>query len=107
MVEGKELLRYQRVIVDQDICIGCSACVANCPFSAWELDENSKARFIWDKCEDDFSCIPVCPVSCIWRSSEAPDETKAKKGWYKFGRELNEEEKKIFTDLNKKYSINV
>ena len=46
MVEGKELEKFQRVIVDQDICIECGACVAACPFQAWELDESSKARLI-------------------------------------------------------------
>jgi ferredoxin len=105
MVEGKELEKFERVIDDQDICIGCGSCVATCPYSAWELDDNGKARLLWDRCESDFSCIDVCPVSCIWKSSEAPKETKAKKGWYRFSRELTKEEKKIFVDLNKKYGI--
>ncbi len=55
------LRKYQRVIDDQDICIGCGACVSVCPTNAWELDENGKARLIWDWCIDDFSCVPVCP----------------------------------------------
>ncbi|MGA2573921.1 MAG: 4Fe-4S dicluster domain-containing protein [Candidatus Methanomethylicaceae archaeon] len=105
MVEGKELEKFQRVIVDQDICIECGACVAACPFQAWELDESSKARLIWDKCQDDFSCIGSCPVSCIWKSSEAPEEAKAKKNWFRFSRKLNDEEKIIFENLSKKYSI--
>jgi ferredoxin len=106
MVGGKELEGYQRVVVDQDICIECGVCVAACPFQAWELDEKGKARLIWDKCQDDFSCVAVCPVSCIWRSSEAPDEARAKKGWFRFSRDLNDEERKIFADWNKKFSIN-
>jgi NAD-dependent dihydropyrimidine dehydrogenase PreA subunit len=57
------LRKYVRVIDDQDICIGCG-CVSVCPTNAWELDENGKARLIWDWCIDDFSCIPVCPVNC-------------------------------------------
>ncbi len=107
MVEGKELEKMQRVIDDQDICIGCNACVVACPHQAWELDDNSKARLLWDKCEDDFICVGVCPVSCIWKASETPEETKEKKGWLRFSRDLNEEEKKIFAEWCKKYSVNI
>jgi ferredoxin len=46
-------------------------------------------------------------VSCIWKSSEAPEETKAKKGWHRFSRQLNKEERKIFENLNKRYGINI
>lgn len=106
MVEGKDLEKFSRVIDDQDICIGRGACVAVCPFQAWELDEKGKARLIWDKCQDDFSCIPVCPVNCIWKSAEAPAETKAKDGWYRFSRELADDEKKIFQDKNRAFGIN-
>jgi ferredoxin len=107
MVEGKELKKMERVIDDQDICIGCGACVTSCPHNAWELDENGKARLIWDRCEDDFICVAVCPVTCIWKSSEAPEETKKKKGWFRFSRELSEEEKNIFAELSKKYGISI
>ena len=107
MTEAKELEKFQRVISDQDICIGCGACVAICPYSAWELDENGKLRLIWDKCNDAFDCILVCPVSCIYKSSEATTEAKAKQGLYRFSRELREDEKKIFENLNRKYGIKV
>ncbi len=105
MVRGRELEKYQRVIVDQDICIECGACVAACPFQAWEMDEKNKARLIWDRCEDDFSCIGVCPVSCIWKSSEAPGEVRVKKGWLRMSRDLDDEEKAIFAELNGRYGI--
>ena len=105
MTEVKDLEKFQRVISDQNICIGCRACVAACPYSAWELDEQGKSRLIWDRCNDAFDCIPVCPVSCIYKSSEATNEAKAQQGWYRFSRELSEEEKKIFENLNRKYGI--
>jgi ferredoxin len=105
MVKEEILEAFERVVDDQDICIGCSACVAQCPHKAWELDENNKARLIWDRCKDDFICLAICPVSCIWRASEVPDETKKKKGWYRFSRELTAEEKKIFEEWCKKHDI--
>ena len=107
MAEAKELEKFQRVISDQDICIGCGSCVAICPYSAWELDENGKSRLIWDECNDAFDCIPVCPVSCIYKSSEATAEAKAKQGWYRFSRELRAEEKMTFEKVNKKYGIRI
>ena len=107
MSKAEDLEKFQRVISDRDICIGCGACVAACPYSAWELDENGKSRLIWERCRDAFDCIPVCPVSCIYKSSETTDAAKAQQGWYRFDRELNQDEKKIFENLNRKHGIRV
>ncbi|WP_291765084.1 indolepyruvate ferredoxin oxidoreductase subunit alpha [Caldivirga sp. UBA161] len=99
------LRKYMRVIDDQDICIGCGACVSVCPTNAWELDENGKARLIWDWCIDDFSCIPVCPVNCIWKTPESPETARPKDNWYRFSRQLTPEEQKVFEEWAKKYGI--
>jgi ferredoxin len=107
MVEGKELERFQRVVVDQDTCIECGSCIAVCPFQAWEYGEGNKARLIWDKCQDDFSCIAICPVGCIWKSGDAPAETKAKNGWLRFSRGLDGDELGIFEIWRKKYALAV
>ena len=107
MSKDKDLEKFQRVISDQNICIGCGACVATCPYSAWELSEQGKSRLIWERCRDAFDCIPICPVNCIYKSSEATAEAKVQQGWYRFSRELSEDEKKLFEDLNKKYGIQV
>jgi ferredoxin len=104
---SKDLEKFQRVVSDQNICIGCGSCVATCPYSAWELDEKGKSRLIWEKCQDAFDCVPVCPVSCIYKSSEATNEAKDQTGWYRFDKELTEEEKKIFIEQNKKHGIKV
>jgi len=100
-----ELLKYERVVIDQDICISCGACVAACPYQALELDENGKARMIWEMCKDDFSCVAVCPVKCIYKSSEAPAEAKAKKGWYRLGKALSPEEQKALQEWKAKYGV--
>jgi len=102
---GESLRKYQRIVIDMDICISCGACVAVCPVQALELDQNAKARLIWEKCIDDFSCVKVCPVNCIWPSSEAPQASKEKSGWYRFGRELEDLEKTIFEEWKGRYSI--
>jgi len=103
---GRDLLKYERVVIDQETCISCGACVAVCPVSALELSEdNFKSTLLWDKCIDDFSCITVCPVNAIYKTSEAPSELKAKSGWYRFSRELTPEELEYFEEWRKKYQI--
>ena len=81
---AEELLKYQRIVIDQDTCISCGACIEACPYDALEYDDNMKARLIWDKCQDDFSCVSVCPVTCIYKTEEAPQEYKDRDGWYRF-----------------------
>ena len=100
-----ELLKYVRVAIDQDTCISCGACIEVCPYDALEFDDNMKARLIWEKCKDDFSCIQSCPVDCIYKVPEAPDELKAKPGWYRIGKELTEEERKAFEEWRQKYNV--
>lgn len=96
---------YQKIVIDQDICISCGACVAVCPVQALELDENAKARLIWDVCIDDFACVKVCPVNCIWPTSQAPPEPKAKSKWYRFNAPLAGDLKKEFDAWKQKYGV--
>ncbi|MGC8582633.1 MAG: DUF362 domain-containing protein [Thermoproteus sp.] len=107
MAEQRDLSQYQRVVIDQDLCISCGACVAVCPWQALELDENAKARLIWEKCYDDFSCVAACPVKCIYKASEAPDDAKKKPNWYRLGRQLSPDEQKILNDWKAKFGIPV
>ncbi len=103
-----ELAKYVRVAIDQDGCISCGACIEVCPYDALEFDENMKARLIWEKCHDDFSCIESCPVNVIYRVDEAPEELKTEKGgWYRIGRELTPEEQKAFEEWRQKYGVKV
>lgn len=97
--------KYQRIVIDQDICISCGACIAVCPYQAIEFDNKNKAILIWDKCKDSFDCIPVCPVNCIWKSSEAPGESRDKDEWFKFSKELSDDEKKDFEEWKSKFKI--
>ncbi len=105
MPEEKDLGKLQNVVEDRDICIGCGACVAACPYQAFELDSEGKARLIWDKCRDAFDCIPVCPVSCIWKTTEAPEASKKKDKWFRFSQQMTPDEKKRFEDWKTKQSV--
>ncbi len=49
--------------VDDDICTGCGACVANCPFGGIELVNNIAC--IQEGCTLCGQCVDVCPVEAI------------------------------------------
>ncbi|MDU2066865.1 MAG: electron transfer flavoprotein subunit alpha, partial [Bifidobacterium animalis] len=72
------------VKVDQEICIGCGACVGACPFGALEMQDNGKA-FATDACTSCGACLSVCPVEAISRekveSSATVDKSDYKGVW--------------------------
>lgn len=72
------------VVVIQDKCISCGACVAVCPFGAIEMQDNDKA-FITEACTACGACIETCPVSTIVREEEektvAMDKKEYKGVW--------------------------
>ncbi|MCK5491272.1 MAG: ferredoxin [Candidatus Pacebacteria bacterium] len=55
-----------KIQVDQELCIGCGACVNLC-IEVFELDDNGKSQVINDKCEgcDSQMVIDSCPVGAI------------------------------------------
>jgi len=56
----------KKIIVDQELCIGCGACVNLCP-DVFELDDNGISKVISDECEncDCEMVINSCPVGAI------------------------------------------
>jgi len=55
-----------KIQVDQDLCIGCGACVNLCP-EVFELDDNGKSKVLNDRCEnyDSQMIVDSCPVGAI------------------------------------------
>ncbi|MEM5811682.1 MAG: 4Fe-4S binding protein [Candidatus Aenigmatarchaeota archaeon] len=98
------VVKYQKIVIDRDICIACGACVAVCPCDALKLGKDGKPFLIWEKCKDAFECIYVCPVAAIQKSSEAPEEAKGK-SWFTFERKLSAQEKKEFEEWKAKFNI--
>jgi len=55
------------VIVNEDLCIGCGACVSLCPKKILVLDQKSGKCKVTDesKCDRLRGCVKICPVSAI------------------------------------------
>jgi len=60
-----------KVTVDQEVCIGCGACVSACP-ECFELKEDGKSHVIGQACEScDLHEVAVdCPVQAITVTDE-------------------------------------
>jgi Fe-S-cluster-containing dehydrogenase component len=59
------------ILVDEDLCIGCGACIQSCPYDARYFDPE---KGIVDKCTfchhrvskgTDPACVSVCPTNCM------------------------------------------
>ena len=73
------------VVIDEQLCIGCTLCIQACPVDAIIGAPKQMHTIIKDECTGCNLCIPPCPVDCIyivpieddintWRWP-APDET--------------------------------
>ena len=58
------------MVVDDERCFGCAACIAVCPLDALEL-EGILAIVTEEKCTHCDLCIPVCPVNALEIKGEA------------------------------------
>lgn len=71
------------VIVNQEKCVGCGACVPACPFAAIVM-QDGKAQ-ITEACTMCGACITVCPVEAIYKeeveSNATMDKTQYKGIW--------------------------
>lgn len=52
-----------RLLIDQETCTGCEACVPSCPFGA--LSMKDRIAVVDEKCTFCGACVDVCPVTAI------------------------------------------
>ena len=55
------------VIIDEELCIGCGACVSLCPKKILYIYEKSGKCKVSDesKCDRLRGCVRVCPVNAL------------------------------------------
>lgn len=51
------------LIIDTDLCIGCAACVATCPFGALRMEGG--VAVVDERCTACSACLDVCPVEAL------------------------------------------
>jgi len=54
-----------RVIIDDDKCIDCGACISLCPTDALSLDKEKRLKFCYEKCIGCLLCLDSCPRFAI------------------------------------------
>jgi len=60
------------IIIDKDLCRGCSLCIKACPFDALKMVD--KKAVVLDNCTTCGTCVPVCPFNAI--SKEEIEKTQ-------------------------------
>ena len=63
------------MIVDNNICLHCGACVGTCPSNAIFLQETSTIVFL-PGCSECGLCVTVCPVGAIDDDSDEPSRSE-------------------------------
>ncbi|TKJ18436.1 MAG: ferredoxin [Promethearchaeota archaeon Loki_b32] len=54
-----------RVIIDDEKCIDCGACISLCPTDALHLDKEERLKFYYEKCIGCLLCLSACPRFAI------------------------------------------
>ena len=54
-----------RVVINQDLCIGCKMCVSACPSGAMAFDQNRGRAYKCDLCEGDPECVLACKTGAL------------------------------------------
>ena len=76
--EPLDLPDYYRgkVVVDEALCVGCGACVRDCPAFAFELEKENKEKYrlvyFEDRCAYCGQCQESCPKGAIELVNEFP-----------------------------------
>lgn len=54
-----------RVVINQDLCIGCKMCVSACPTGAIAFDENRGRAYKCDLCGGKPECVQACEPKAL------------------------------------------
>ncbi|HID49429.1 MAG TPA: electron transport complex subunit RsxB [Chromatiales bacterium] len=54
------------VVIDEQLCIGCTLCIQACPVDAIVGAPKQMHTVLRDECTGCNLCIPPCPVDCIY-----------------------------------------
>jgi anaerobic carbon-monoxide dehydrogenase iron sulfur subunit len=55
----------ERVMIRQDLCVGCKMCVSACPMGAMGFDSNLGLAYKCDLCGGDPECVHVCQPGAL------------------------------------------
>lgn len=60
----------EKIVIEQEECLGCEACVEICP-KAFEMDEDEGKAVVKEGADPDDECvdeaIASCPAECIFK----------------------------------------
>jgi len=58
-------VKKNKIIIDEELCVGCGLCVEACHEGAIELVDGKAKVVREDYCDGLGYCLPVCPVGAI------------------------------------------
>ena len=68
-----EIRPLHTIYIDEEMCIGCTACIRVCPVDAIVGSRKKMHTVIRKECTGCQLCLPVCPVDCMYLETETHD----------------------------------
>lgn len=64
-----------KIVVNQELCIGCKACIEICPRDCFELNSEEKSTYMPNpRCHDCGHCVSICPEQAISHKTMPADD---------------------------------
>ena len=97
-------IQKQVVVIDENLCIGCTLCIQACPVDAIAGASKLMHTVIAEQCTGCELCIPPCPVDCIYVVQVAqPDSSRRERDSYA----MNAEEKAAADAARARYQFHL